>query len=95
VVTSGARGHAAFDGEGARRTAGSAVAGVEVIDTVGAGDAFTAVVLVGLVRDWPLDVALERAGRFAARVCGLRGAVPDQLHWYGETLAEWGGMSGT
>jgi fructokinase len=89
VVTRGVRGHVAFDGEGARVAAGAAQTGVTVVDTVGAGDAFSAVVLAGLVRDWPLDVALERAGRFAARVCGLRGAVPDELHWYNETLAEW------
>jgi fructokinase len=89
VVTAGARGHAAFDGDGSRVAAGPSESGVDVVDTVGAGDAFSAVVLAGLSCGWPLDLALQRAGRFAARVCALRGAVPDAPAWYDETLAEW------
>lgn len=50
---------------------------VEVVDTVGAGDAFTAAFLIGLLRGWPL----ERTARFANGVGGLvaarPGAMPD------------------
>lgn len=49
---------------------------VEVVDTVGAGDAFTAVFLLGLLRHWPPSLSLERADAFARAICGIRGAVP-------------------
>jgi fructokinase len=47
-----------------------------VSDTVGAGDAFTAVLAVGLLGDWPLDRLNERANRVAAYVCSQPGATP-------------------
>jgi fructokinase len=51
---------------------------VEVVDTVGAGDAFTSVLLLGLSRGWPAPVTLERAQEFASAIVGVRGAtVPD------------------
>ncbi len=50
---------------------------VQVVDTVGAGDAFTGAFIVALLRGWPLD----RTGRFANRVGGMvagqRGAMPE------------------
>lgn len=47
-----------------------------VVDTVGAGDAFTAAVIVGLLRGRPLDAIHDHAARVAAFVCGQRGATP-------------------
>ncbi len=49
---------------------------VKVADTVGAGDAFTAVVMVGLLRSLPLGRIQELANRAAAFVCSQPGAVP-------------------
>jgi len=49
---------------------------VSVVDTVGAGDAFTAAVTVGLLRGLPLDGTQELANRVAAFVCSQPGAVP-------------------
>lgn len=43
-------------------------------DTVGAGDAFAAVLILGLTRGWPLPDTLERALGFAARICAQPGA---------------------
>jgi fructokinase len=48
----------------------------EVSDTVGAGDAFTAVVATGLLRGWSLDEINRRANRVAAYVCSQPGATP-------------------
>jgi len=48
----------------------------EVCDTVGAGDAFAAVLAVGIVRGWPADEINERANRVAAFVCSQPGATP-------------------
>jgi fructokinase len=47
---------------------------VWVIDTVGAGDAFSAVCILGLTHGWPTDLMLERALEFAAAMCTVSGA---------------------
>lgn len=46
-------------------------------DTVGAGDSFTAAVIMGLLRGWPDPLILERATDIAAYVCTQPGATPD------------------
>jgi fructokinase len=48
----------------------------EVADTVGAGDAFTAAVMVGLLRGIRLVELQHLANRVAACVCSQAGAVP-------------------
>ena len=50
---------------------------VEVVDTVGAGDAFTAALVVGLLRGDDLDTVNESASRLAADVCSQAGGTPD------------------
>jgi fructokinase len=53
-----------------------------IIDKVGAGDAFTAALIVGLVERRTLEQMHDHAARLAAFVCGQRGAtptMPDQL----------------
>lgn len=50
---------------------------VEVADTVGAGDAFTAAFALGLLRGWAPAMILERATAVAAFVCTQRGATPE------------------
>jgi fructokinase len=62
----------------------------QVVDTVGAGDAFASVVLVGLLRGWPVEQMLERAQGFASRVVGLRGATTMDRSFYETQAAEWG-----
>lgn len=46
----------------------------DVVDTLGAGDAFTARLLVGLLREEPLPAAARAAAGLAARVCETNGA---------------------
>jgi len=50
---------------------------VEVRDTIGAGDAFTAVLCLGLLAGWPPDRINERASTVAAFVCSQVGATPE------------------
>jgi fructokinase len=57
----------------------SDVSGIEVsvADTVGAGDAFTAAMVIGYLNGWSLDKTNQFANRVAAFVCSKIGAVPD------------------
>ncbi len=88
VVTHGADGAelVASDGQRARVTGGDRVV---VVDTVGAGDAFAAVMLLGLALAWPLDITLRRAQQFAARVVGQRGATVGDTGFYAEFVRAW------
>ena len=49
---------------------------VDVVDTVGAGDAFTAAVTLGLLAGWPLARLHAHAERVAAFVCTQAGGTP-------------------
>lgn len=60
-----------------------------LVDTVGAGDAFAAIMILGLHRGWSARDTLQRAGEFASRICAQRGALPVQDELYGELMASW------
>jgi fructokinase len=62
---------------------------VDVVDTVGAGDAFASVMILGLTRDWPLAQTLERAQQFASRIVGRRGATVHERDFYRPLLDAW------
>jgi fructokinase len=47
------------------------------VDSVGAGDAFTAALVIGLLHSRGLDEINEHANRVAAFVCEQHGATPD------------------
>jgi fructokinase len=49
---------------------------VEVVDSIGAGDAFTAAMALGWLAGWDLDVINQRANEVASYVCGRPGATP-------------------
>lgn len=50
---------------------------VQVVDTVGAGDAFTAALTLGLLARWPLDEINALANQTARFVCSQAGATPN------------------
>jgi sucrose-phosphate synthase len=60
-----------------------------LVDTVGAGDAFSAVVCLGLLQEWDHQVTLDRAAAFAADLCGIRGATTTDFALYERHLTEW------
>lgn len=76
VLTRGASGWRLYGPAGARLAEGGGVSQPHVVDTVGAGDAFTALLLAGqaLQRDLPATLAL--ANRYASFICGVRGPLP-------------------
>jgi fructokinase len=59
------------------------------VDSIGAGDAYSAVALLGLTRRWPLRTMLERAGVFARSICELRGPLPEDDGIYERLRREW------
>jgi fructokinase len=50
---------------------------VDVVDTVGAGDAFAAAFMHGLSRKWPATKIASFANRVGALVASRHGAIPD------------------
>jgi len=81
IVTRGEAGAIVRNRNGALHSAAPPVT-QQLVDTVGAGDAFTAVFLHGLISDWPLTRILDAAQQFASAVVGLRGATPDDPEFY-------------
>jgi len=73
VVTRGGQGAQAIDADD-REVFVAPSGGVEVVDTVGAGDALASVVIYGLLSGWPVRDAIERAQLLASRICCIRGA---------------------
>ena len=71
-VTRGARGCAILKGDEYAEVDGVPV---EVVDTVGAGDAFAAAFLHGLDQDWPAAKIGGFANRLGAAIAGRAGAV--------------------
>jgi fructokinase len=46
-----------------------------IIDTVGAGDAYAAMSVAGILKNLPFERILPLASRFASHVCGVQGAL--------------------
>jgi len=61
----------------------------DVADTVGAGDAFCAVLCLGIVEGWDDELVLERANQFAADICRFRGATRTDLSIYDAHMRHW------
>jgi fructokinase len=62
---------------------------ITMVDTVGAGDAFAAILLLGIMKYWPLAETLERAQKFASAVVGKHGAIVAQRTFYHEFITQW------
>ena len=88
IVTRGADGVWFRDRQG-RELAPPGLAASTVRDTVGAGDAFSSVVILGLLAGWTWPLILERALGFAAAVVGLRGATTEDREFYEPFKANW------
>lgn len=54
----------------------------EMVDTVGAGDALTAVIIRGLLQKHDPSAIISKAVIFAAKVCQLRGAISHDREFY-------------
>ena len=74
VITQGSKGATLLSSEGVTEQAGVPA---NVVDTVGAGDSFTASMTLGLLKGKVYEEILADACEVAAKVCSHAGAVPD------------------
>ena len=87
-VTRGEKGAAALTGDN-RFFSIEPRENITIVDTVGAGDAFSSVLLLGLMNDWPLNTILERAQDFASAIVGQRGAITQDEKFYQTFSNKW------
>ncbi len=55
---------------------------IDIRDTVGAGDAYAAILAVGYLKGWNPERIVKRAAKFAGAVCGIEGATPENMEFY-------------
>jgi len=88
LVTRGAAGAELLTATGdSFRVAPDAV--TDVVDTVGAGDAMTSVLILAILQGWPWQQALERAQAFASAIVGQRGATVEDPGFYQPFIDAW------
>ncbi len=88
IVTHGAAGASAWQAEAEPiRTVPAGI--TAVVDTVGAGDAFASVLLLGRLREWPLQLTMDRAQAFAAALVKVRGATVHDRAFYRSFINAW------
>ena len=91
IVTLGADGAFLVDDSGTVFQADSTVESNDgLVDTIGAGDAFSSVCLMGIANNWDPKRTLERAVSFAAKICGISGATKSDTSLYSAQLESWG-----
>ncbi len=88
IVTQGEAGALAVSAQGERLRVRPEQA-ARVVDTVGAGDAFSSVLIVGLLKGWPMEQTLRYAQQFAGAVVGLRGATSRDRDFYQPFIESW------
>jgi len=77
AYTRGAEGSVLVDDSGLHEHPGYPI---EVVDTIGAGDSFSATLCIGLMQGLPLCRLNENANKVAAYVCSQPGATPGLPH---------------
>jgi fructokinase len=82
ALTRGSRGSVFYSHDGP--IASPTVPSAGIVDTVGAGDGYAAILAAGCLRQVPWAETLRQASDFAARICGIAGAVPDDDSFYND-----------
>lgn len=80
IVTLGDKGAFIVDRRGTYHSAPVQV--TKLVDTVGAGDGFSAVAIAGLLNGWEYPEILKQATIFAAEICRQRGAISTDSEFY-------------
>jgi len=80
ALTKGELGSELFTDNG--RFSSEPAGAIRIVDPVGAGDAYAATLAAGILRKWPPEKILAQASLFAARICEIKGAIPDSASFY-------------
>ncbi len=88
VLTLGAEGAIALTQDG-DHTRVAPSQSLNIVDTVGAGDAFSSVCILGFLKQWPIATILERAQAFASAIVQIRGATTDNTEFYHPFIQAW------
>jgi fructokinase len=88
IVTCGSSGAMALNNDGEFFEVTPA-GNLSIVDTVGAGDAFSAVLLLGMQQRWSLSVTMDRAQAFASALVTHRGATVQDLSFYQTLIDAW------
>ncbi len=62
---------------------------IKVVDLIGAGDAFSSVLILGIMKGWDTALTMERAQEFAGAVVGIQGAVSTDPEFYASFKDAW------
>lgn len=80
ALTRGSRGSTFYSGDA--QIESPAIEGTAIVDTVGAGDGYAAILAAGYLGRISREKTIRLASRFAERICGIHGAVPDDGRFY-------------
>lgn len=95
VVTRGPQGYASFNSQGMCDAEGPGLALPALVDTVGAGDGFSAMLLACQLAGRTLPWSLALANEYAAAVCSHRGPMDNTLQNYAAWRKRLGAITGT
>jgi fructokinase len=80
AITKGSRGSELYTKDGYIHSKTHRVS--SLVDTVGAGDAYSAMLAAGIINGWKPSKMLSMASMFASRICEIRGAIPESRKFY-------------
>ena len=89
IVTRGARGAIVLEAAASVFEIKPNAVNQNVVDTVGAGDAFSSTAILGKLLGWPIRETMERAQLFASAIVGVRGAVVKDMNFYQPFIKDW------
>ncbi|BAQ61367.1 fructokinase [Geminocystis sp. NIES-3708] len=87
TLTKGKAGAIAFTRDGISKQI-SPSQNIAVIDTVGAGDAFCSVLILGMLKNWDISTTLTKAQEFASAIVERQGATTNDKSFYASFLKE-------
>ena len=79
-LTKGESGSALYINHGS--FSAEAAEAADVVDSVGAGDAYAAMLAAGILKSWSAPEILQRSSLFASRICEIKGAIPENTSFY-------------
>lgn len=81
ILTMGEQGSQWFTSDSGRHR-GPSAASLDIADTVGAGDAYAAMSVAGILKNMPVEEIIPLSAEFASHVCSIQGALIQDIEVY-------------